>query len=389
MKKISYFIGGIIILLTSSCSNKPTLNGEIAGLKEDTLFLNYQMLSSLDSVVLDTVSLIDGKFSLSPHFTEAVLLTIKPQVAILEDGNVNFNQVLTILLEPGKHLKLKGKYSEKMIEYDVEGSEFMENYSKLRSQTLPTAVELNELYIQYDLAESQNEPETTLENIVSLVENKRSFLNTTSLEWIKANTNTDLGAYLLSRQPLDTIGKYYFKMGKDGLNGAFKFVLENRYNRFLSVEKAKENEAKIVVGAEAPNFALYDDKNTLRQLSDYKGKYIVLDFWGSWCIWCIRGLPEMKKYYEKYGDQIEFIGIDCKESEEKWKKAIVEHQIPWVNLYNKDNNMDEDVSITYAVKGFPSKIIIDPNLVIVGIYIGESADFYEKLDDLMKKDAKN
>ena len=59
-------------------------------------------------------------------------------------------------------------------------------------------------------------------------------------------------------------------------------------------------EAKIVAGSPAPDFTLKtaDDKNFT--LSSLRGKYVVLDFWGSWCGWCIKGIPKMKRYYDRY-----------------------------------------------------------------------------------------
>lgn len=73
-------------------------------------------------------------------------------------------------------------------------------------------------------------------------------------------------------------------------------------------------EAKIVAGSPAPDFTLKtaDDKNFT--LSSLRGKYIVLDFWGSWCGWCIKGIPKMKRYYDRYKSKLEIVGIDCNDT---------------------------------------------------------------------------
>ena len=54
----------------------------------------------------------------------------------------------------------------------------------------------------------------------------------------------------------------------------------------------------------APDFTLNDIDGNPLSLSSLRGKYVVLDFWGSWCVWCIKGMPEMKKYYAKYKDKL-------------------------------------------------------------------------------------
>ena len=73
-------------------------------------------------------------------------------------------------------------------------------------------------------------------------------------------------------------------------------------------------QGKIKEGAVAPDFSLVGIDGKEVKLSDYKGQYVVLDFWGTWCGWCIKGMPEMKKMYEKYGDKVEIIGIACGET---------------------------------------------------------------------------
>lgn len=66
----------------------------------------------------------------------------------------------------------------------------------------------------------------------------------------------------------------------------------------------------------APDFTLKDIQGNDFSLSSAKGKYVILDFWGSWCGWCIKGLPDMKKAYRKYKHKVVFVGIDCNDTEE-------------------------------------------------------------------------
>ena len=99
-----------------------------------------------------------------------------------------------------------------------------------------------------------------------------------------------------------------------------------------SGSRRKEAEAKIKEGLPAPDFTLNDLNGQPLSLSSLRGKYVVLDFWGSWCGWCIKGIPDMKKYYEKYKGKLEILGIDCRDTEEKWKAAVEKHELPWLPL---------------------------------------------------------
>ena len=133
----------------------------------------------------------------------------------------------------------------------------------------------------------------------------------------------------------------------------------------------------------APDFELPDLQGNALKLSSLRGKYVVLDFWGSWCIWCIRGIPHMKAYYAKYKEKMEILGIDCHDTEEKWKEAVKEHDIPWLHVRCEDAQL-QGLAQKYNVEGFPTKVIIDPEGKVVKTVAGEDPAFYTFLDELLK-----
>ena len=120
-------------------------------------------------------------------------------------------------------------------------------------------------------------------------------------------------------------------------------------------------------------------------LSSLQGKWVIIDFWGSWCGWCIKGIPKMKEYYAKYSDKMEILGVDCNETVEKWKKAVKQYELPWLHVYwDKDaENADNPLEL-YEVEGFPTKVIINPEGVIAKIIVGEDPEFYEFLDAVLQ-----
>ena len=133
---------------------------------------------------------------------------------------------------------------------------------------------------------------------------------------------------------------------------------------------------------QAPDFTLNDINGKPLKLKSMQGKYVVLDFWGSWCVWCIRGIPKMKEYYQKYEGKFEILGIDCGDTEEKWKAAVKQHELPWLHVYcPRESRLTE----TYGIQGFPTKIIVGPDGNIVKTIVGEDPAFYELLDNLFSK----
>ena len=130
----------------------------------------------------------------------------------------------------------------------------------------------------------------------------------------------------------------------------------------------------------APDFTLKDLEGKEVSLSDFKGKWVVLDFWGSWCVWCIRGIPEMKKIYSELSPKVEFIGIDCHDTEEAWKEAVKKYELPWVNVRTENDDLIQE----YEVQGFPTKVIVDPFGGIYKVVVGEDPEFYKALREVVK-----
>ena len=146
-----------------------------------------------------------------------------------------------------------------------------------------------------------------------------------------------------------------------------------------TVALKKANWAKMTQGYQVPEFSLIDIEGKEVSLSDFRGKHVLLDFWGTWCRYCVMGIPEMKEYYQKYSDKIEFIGIDCRETQEAWKAGVEKYGLEWTNLYN---GYDQSLIVEYGIQGYPSKIIISPDGKVVEAFLGEEPALYEKLDEM-------
>ena len=135
-------------------------------------------------------------------------------------------------------------------------------------------------------------------------------------------------------------------------------------------------------GQIAPDFTLNDINGKPLALSSLRGKYVIIDFWGTWCIWCVRGMPMMKEYYKKYSDKMEILGVDCNDPEKKWKAGVKELDLPWKHVYNPKGS--SAILEKYEIQGFPTKILVDPEGKIVKTVVGEDPNFYKFLDELFK-----
>lgn len=153
---------------------------------------------------------------------------------------------------------------------------------------------------------------------------------------------------------------------------------------FLSVVVGvKAQNPGLADGSAAPDFTLVDKNGKTVKLSDMRGKWVVLDFWGSWCRWCIKGFPQMKENHSQLKDKVEFVGVACRDSKEAWLKALDQYALPWTNLW-ADEEAYPKIAADYKLRGFPTKLIIDPKGIVRNTTIGEDPEFYDTLRALIK-----
>lgn len=146
--------------------------------------------------------------------------------------------------------------------------------------------------------------------------------------------------------------------------------------------EAKAEEG-VTAGAQAPDFNYKDISGKEVSLKTFQGKYVVLDFWGIWCKWCVKGIPDMKKYYDMYKEKMEIVSIDNGDEMDKLLPFIQENDMNWTHIMN-DAKGNTDLCKLYQVQGFPTKVLIDPKGKIVEVFVGEVPEFYQKLDELLK-----
>lgn len=202
------------------------------------------------------------------------------------------------------------------------------------------------------------------------------------LEIIKQySDNEAVGNVIFGLSSPEKITEGYALLSEKAKNGKLKSSTQELINSINAEKKAKEDATmKQSAGTVAPDFTLTDINGKKFTLSSLKGKYVLLDFWGSWCVWCIKGIPAMKEYYTKYKGKYEIVGIDCNDPEDKWKAAVKEHELPWIHVYNERGN--NKILSDYAVQGFPTKVLIGPDGKIVKTIVGEDPAFYTFLDEL-------
>ena len=136
------------------------------------------------------------------------------------------------------------------------------------------------------------------------------------------------------------------------------------------------------VGRAAPDFSVADTAGIKHSLAAYRGQYVLLDFWGHWCVPCLQAMPKVKAVHAQYAAKLTVIGIAMEDARDAavWKQAIRKHGIPGVQLSELQQANGRVIS-GYNVTAFPTYMLLDRQGVLL-VRTNTFADITQKLATL-------
>ncbi|MGL5637664.1 MAG: TlpA family protein disulfide reductase [Bacteroidales bacterium] len=373
MKRIIYLSLVLLVLcVLSSYGQKQNLVATIDGWGNDTIIV-VKMSTSIPEEKLDTLVAVNNKVVYNTERDTLMLMLFNKSSFAVSACAVE----ATIMTN--SEVLIEGKVFDKKIEYVASGNDLMRDFVQVRKDYLIFDMAIDSVNTLINKSYQDPGSEKLFDERGRLLDKKRDV----KLNYIRNNRNTDLAALYTFQMPIKRFMETYSLLGDQAKNGVYKSMLESKLKRtkdFEQVQLLKEK-ATISKGNPAPDFTLVSINGEKFSLSDFKGKWVVLDFWGSWCAPCLNGMPQMKSMYDKYKGKLEIIGVACKDNDDKWRKAVKNNELNWTQLFG-----DDSVHIDYAIEAYPTKIVIDPTGTIVYKAVGETTGFYEEVDKVMKCD---
>ena len=357
-----------------------TLKGRIKGQTQGMLKLFYNVDGKS---IADSATIKNGTFEFKGKLEDPVMASL---IGAVKSMDMNDPNTATFFIEPAlmamdvtagefKSLKLTG--SKTQLEYTT-----LERVKEPVTKGMkPISDAYQKANQEYIVAIKAKKPEPELEalkekasGIKDQMEPLYEKRNKLDLEYIKTHPDSYYAASLLkwkvSSMPLAESQKYY--------NTLSAKIKASSYGK--DVLKEIKDLAGGSPGSKASLFSTKDINGEQLNLADFKGKkYVLLDFWASWCVPCRKGNPHLLSLYSKYKDKgLEIVGVsDDDSSLEAWKKAVEKDQIVvWKHVLRglkrtaTGYDKSADISEPFGIHTLPTKILIDKDGMIIGRYGG-------------------
>lgn len=390
MKKITFFILLCITLAGAACKadNKGfRITGEVKGIPDGAKVELYPGATHKQEKPVGEVIAKDGKFTFEGNVEGPRLFYI-----IISE----YQGTISVLVEKG-NIKINGKFSSTerngnkaavFEDITVEGSPIHNEFTKKQK----VRDELDDIH----MANAERHKETAKElsrlrgtknkdslNLFmetdaykQLVEDDKKFFETVEkryYETIMADKDSWWGPFMMMN-----LFSYFTEEQQPWYNNLSQEAKNSYYGQLVKKELFPET----LQGKPAPAFTAPDRNGKSHSLEELLAgnKYLLVDFWASWCGPCRKSIPQIKALYEQYKNKgLAIAGISLDKKSSDWTKALDEENMPWTNLLG-----DSDIFDPYGVKTIPAVFIIDAATgAVVGAQL-HGKSLIQKLEELFK-----
>ena len=379
MKKL--WIVVTVALIVTACKNNGsknfTVTGEIKNAPATVVYLEKISFDNMPPQVLDSISLKDGKFSLNGKATEEALLQLRfpeieksPLFFIINDKSniemiADWNDI--------RKIKYTGSPATERLQV------FVDSLSATQQKLYSIQYEMQNV-IQGDSLKNIKQLEmtsilTAFKNYVkqTATDDKSPMV---SMFATSINTGTDaaeneaLYNNLVKRFPKHT-----------GIQTVVKQFRESTAN--TQQQQQPQQSGAVAVGSMAPDITMPDVNGNNLSLSSLKGKYVLVDFWASWCGPCRGENPNLVAAYNKYKSKnFTILGVSLDKTKEAWVEAIQQDGLTWNHISDLKFWNSAAVSL-YGFNGIPYNVLLDPTGKIIADNL-RGSDLESKLAEVLQ-----
>lgn len=351
MKKFFLFLSALAIFISCAPKGEYTVKGTaLADRNGMDVYLLYQREDGVEKV--DTTTIKNGKFSF-----KGIQETPAVYAITLKDTNEMSTPVFQLLLiEPGK---ITADITEEGVR--IGGTPANDAFQQKVDKEKVVVEKRDELLAKYANVDVEALSEEKMEEITREFQSFDEQIKDINVEYAANNINNMLG---------ETVFLSIVQMLS--LNDMEK-VMEKANDEFKSKDSGKSilnyiaEMKKVDIGQAFIDFTMNNPEGKAVSLSDYagKGKYVLIDFWASWCGPCMKEVPTLIEVYNMYKDKnFEIVGVSLDASEDRWKAAIKDNKMNWPQMSDL-KQWETAARPIYMFSSIPHTILLDPQGIII------------------------
>lgn len=374
----SFIVAVLATTILASCGGaskekKFSVSGTVANSNAKMIYLEKIPAASMQPTVADSAALgKDGKFSLTTDVGESVVYNLR-----LDQNKYPVASVINDVEKVKLTIQLSKENSEFAEKYEVEGSpasqqmkDFMYAFNNDLQKIFGIARQADSLQrsgatdsLLFPLMAEQKSLAAKIKSYSeeALAKANNPALIMFELGYYQSTANsTGFGLEPLSNEQVTTVvNDAAKKFPTHQAVAAIKATLD---------QQAQKEMLANWVGKEAPDFSMPDITGKEVKLSSFRGKYVLVDFWASWCAPCRQENPNLVKAYQQFKDKnftVLGVSLDRPGQKDKWIKAINDDKLAWTNISDLQF-WNSPVVALYGFDGIPFNVLVDPQGKVIG-----------------------